>query len=734
MHLRHKGVYLKSSFVSFLALFLITTILSLAYVPEAKAAKWSAPLDRAEAFWVASQYSGSGAWQDESGNGHHAQLGSTSGADTNDPLFKDYVGTQYVYLPGTTSDNLSTPDASPLDITGDIDLRVDIALDDWAISGVRQYLIAKLVGSGTNESYAVRINNEAEGGNVLLLWSEDGTTSYKQEESSAAPSVSDGDRIQIRVTVDVDNGASDADVKFWTRASGDLDDDTGWSQLGITKTVGATTSFFAGSTDLRIGALSGGNQPLTGAVYGAVIKNGIDGTLIFDAELTIPTEPFSTFTEQSSNAATVTINRSATGRKSTVVDQDMFLLGTDDYFLVADDANLDFSGTDDFTAMVALRDYDVNGGFEGAVTKGNSDVDPSWSLFTRNSDNFNFQYRDAGGATISVSNNVLLDGVSYVAAGVFNVADADLTTFIDGVAGTPVVDASPATHANALDVGIGVRTGAVDRFLDGEIHAVAIWREALSDAEIAGISFETITTGPAAKYPPTIDFSLYAGPGGKVAVSDDGRSIASGMTDNSGVYRKNITTDTGRSVFSFSLTDDMGLTSETDISMFLRDRMRVSMPTIIMPPTISYEVVEDGIRVYGSGYPEGIVTLIKNDAHSAFTVVKVGKDGTWDHVFDASEIDMNEDTMQASLRVKGLITSEPSELIVFDGNEKTEDEEDKGDATDIQLTLAEIQAKLDELTIQVDELTKKVKIKELTRRVDALSGRIKELRETMFGV
>ena len=46
-----------------------------------------AVIDSAELLLQAKNYSGSGAWQDESGNGHHAQLGSTSGADTNDPQF-----------------------------------------------------------------------------------------------------------------------------------------------------------------------------------------------------------------------------------------------------------------------------------------------------------------------------------------------------------------------------------------------------------------------------------------------------------------------------------------------------------------------------------------------------------------------------------------------------------------------------------------------------------------------
>jgi len=94
-----------------------------------------------------------------------------------------------------------------------------------------------------------------------------------------------------------------------------------------------------------------------GKVYAAVIKNGIDGTTVFDLDPSVAVEPYATFVEQSSNLATVTINRSATGRKTAVVDRPLFLLGTDDYFEVPDHANLDFAAGDSFTIAIALRQY-----------------------------------------------------------------------------------------------------------------------------------------------------------------------------------------------------------------------------------------------------------------------------------------------------------------------------------------------------------------------------------------
>jgi hypothetical protein len=42
-----------------------------------------------------------------------------------------YDGEDFVLLPGASGDYVSTPDAAALDITGDLDLRVRVAMDDW---------------------------------------------------------------------------------------------------------------------------------------------------------------------------------------------------------------------------------------------------------------------------------------------------------------------------------------------------------------------------------------------------------------------------------------------------------------------------------------------------------------------------------------------------------------------------------------------------------------------------
>ena len=61
----------------------------------------------------------------------NAQAGSGSGVDSNDPKYLSWEGENYVYLPGVAGNLMTVPDEASLDITGDIDLRVNLAMDDW---------------------------------------------------------------------------------------------------------------------------------------------------------------------------------------------------------------------------------------------------------------------------------------------------------------------------------------------------------------------------------------------------------------------------------------------------------------------------------------------------------------------------------------------------------------------------------------------------------------------------
>jgi len=195
---------------------------------------------------------------------------------------------------GTGTNQAFTSDSAALDITGDIDIRVKVAFTDWT-PATTQGIVSKWLTP--NFSYELAMDTS---GRLVFAWSADGTTQLTS--TSVATGISDGATKWIRVTLDVDNGASGNDTIFYTS-----DDGTNWTQLGTTLTRVGTTSIFAGTAALSIGIRSNGIIPANGTFYRAQVLNGIGGTTAFDANFeTVPADSFA-FTESSANAATVTL-------------------------------------------------------------------------------------------------------------------------------------------------------------------------------------------------------------------------------------------------------------------------------------------------------------------------------------------------------------------------------------------------------------------------------------------
>jgi hypothetical protein len=208
----------------------------------------------------------------------------------------------WLSLPGETGDYASIPDSAPLSIPGDMEIEVDAAADDWTPVGTEN-LVSKYQTSG-QASYRMMV---LAGGSLWWQHSADGTNSAWSTGPGVNMStiVNDGDRVKLKVTIDVDNGAGDAELKFWYRFS----DGDSWTQLGSTQTLGATTSIFDGTEQVSIGQRSN-VEMFAGKIYRAIIRDGIDGTVELDANFAAEAPGTTSFTESSSNAATVTINQS----------------------------------------------------------------------------------------------------------------------------------------------------------------------------------------------------------------------------------------------------------------------------------------------------------------------------------------------------------------------------------------------------------------------------------------
>lgn len=206
----------------------------------------------------------------------------------------------YLALSGSSGSYASTPDASPVSITGDIDIRVKANLADWTPSAA-QDLVSKY-GQAGNKSFRFYVDTD---GTLNLATTAAGTTMLTAT-STAAPTVSNAADLWVRTTLDCDNGSSQHVVKFYTSADG-----VTWTQLGSTVTVATANSIFDGTAPLEIGSNTGGTaNNLAGRIYRVILMSGIAGTTVFDADFT--TQAGEYFQESSSYAAWVTVYGRAT--------------------------------------------------------------------------------------------------------------------------------------------------------------------------------------------------------------------------------------------------------------------------------------------------------------------------------------------------------------------------------------------------------------------------------------
>ena len=431
-------------------------------------------LDSAELLLQARNYSGSGNWLDEA-NSHDAVFVG--------PLFKAYDVTvgQYIFLPGTTGNYLSTPNAAnnAHDNLTDLWIAGRFALDDWT-PAADTTLIAKWEDTSNERSYRFMVDTT---GVLRIGWSTNGASgNVVEEDSTTAPTVSNGALLWVAATVDISVGT----VKFYTGGSGTT---PVWVQLGTTVSGSGASSIHDGTAVLEVGTDNTGTaQHLLGEVYDAEVKNGYDegvGTLQFDLSSTAPTTPYATFAELSTNATTVTINRTSTGLVSTVVDRNMFLLTTNDRFEIPDDAQLDFTGSEALTVMSVFRPFNVSASSRVIAGKKSSNTGGAgYNLFQSGANAF--FYIDDG---TDINDGVAAGFVAQVLdsiAGVRNITDDDIEVFSTGSgSGGPTTDTTTGSLANALAFKIGSNgAGTPAQFYEGEIHAVALWRSALTDTEV----------------------------------------------------------------------------------------------------------------------------------------------------------------------------------------------------------------------------------------------------------
>lgn len=220
------------------------------------------------------------------------------------------LGAPWLALRDASNSSAYTPDVTALDVTGDIDIRWHGSMGAWGLAGD---LISKYDTSSNQRSWIFRAEND---GSLVLFHSENGSTLMPEARSTrAVPAWTD--EIAVRVTMDVNNGASGRTIKFYYAA--DLSGT--WIQLGDDVVLAGTTSIFNSSAPLRLGKnpTSSANWPAM-RVYGWELRAGIAGAVRSSGNSANMAQSTSTFTDTQARVWTLT-NSEVTNRHTIAVGE-----------------------------------------------------------------------------------------------------------------------------------------------------------------------------------------------------------------------------------------------------------------------------------------------------------------------------------------------------------------------------------------------------------------------------
>jgi hypothetical protein len=172
------------------------------------------------------------------------------------------------------------PSSSDLSITGDIDIRVDIAPRTWRPGE------QSLFGVGKDLAYKLILNTN---GTVGVYW-HDGS-SWHSLTSTVPLSGGITGRKAVRMTLDVDNGKGSAAATFYhsDSLSGE------WSQVGAVVELGSTTVI--GSSTNAVGTYL--HVPCE--MFGLEVRDGIDGDVRTAVDWTTVTPGATTYTDAQGN-------------------------------------------------------------------------------------------------------------------------------------------------------------------------------------------------------------------------------------------------------------------------------------------------------------------------------------------------------------------------------------------------------------------------------------------------
>jgi len=200
--------------------------------------------------------------------------------------------------------NEDTSSDGVMDISGDIDLRIDLQLledpldSDFNPSPPDIVLAKKTAGFDGFDWRLYRFEGDV---HMSFLWIDSGggfNWLFTTDAGAALPAAVRHDRISLRVTLDVNNGAAGHDVRFYYGTAGV---DGAWTQIGSTITTAGTSSIK--TNDAQLSLVSGGN--FIGRVYEFQMRDGIGGTAATNPDFSAQTVGVSSFVDAAGRTWTI---------------------------------------------------------------------------------------------------------------------------------------------------------------------------------------------------------------------------------------------------------------------------------------------------------------------------------------------------------------------------------------------------------------------------------------------
>lgn len=197
------------------------------------------------------------------------------------------TGTPYLETPGAPSDASTTPDVAALDITGDLDVRVETRLYDWEATTAAE-LCSKWSLLTGQRSWLLFIYQRR----IWLYTTPDGGVPLTHNSTTQINVPRDG-RLAVRATIDVNNGASGRTITFYTAPS----ISGTWTQLGNPVVVAGTTSIFNSTSPVTVGDGSGGFFSPAAEFFRFELRSGINGSVVANPNFTTQTVGATSFAD-----------------------------------------------------------------------------------------------------------------------------------------------------------------------------------------------------------------------------------------------------------------------------------------------------------------------------------------------------------------------------------------------------------------------------------------------------